>query len=202
MQTLDKPPSCLYQAMQTRETFSKAFYTMMWIICALWLVVAHDLSEDRYMADVTENLFWLFCSTLRVVLKMFVRLFWVKASESLKKISRSYLQRRKMEKQRQKEPFTTRECLNYKKSSQLLPLCCHWYEIRCCGNVLAIILLWGRKDIENFSKKLYTHKMKNKRRSRDEHQHLRHYSQTRSSVPVANELMNSFTEKWFRLLIQ
>ena len=28
------------------------------------------------------------------------------------------------------------------------------------------------------------------------------YSQTRSSVPVANELMNSFTEKWFRLLIQ
>ena len=123
MQTLDKPPSCLYQAMQTRETFSKAYYTMMWIICALWLVVAHDLSEDRYMADVTENLFWLFCSTLRVVLKMFVRLFWVKASESLKKISRSYLQRRKMEKQRQKEPFTTRECLNYKKSSQLLPSC-------------------------------------------------------------------------------
>ena len=37
------------------------------------------------MADVTENLFSLFCSTLRLVLKMFVRLFWVKASESLKK---------------------------------------------------------------------------------------------------------------------
>ena len=29
-----------------------------------------------------------------------------------------------------------------------------------------------------------------------------YYSQTKSSVPVANELMNSFTEKWFRLLIQ
>ena len=28
------------------------------------------------------------------------------------------------------------------------------------------------------------------------------YSQTRSSVPVANELMNLFTEKCFRLLIQ
>ena len=123
MQTLDKPPSCLYQATQTRETFSKAYYTMMWIICALWLVVAHDLSEDRYMADVTENLFWLFCSTLRVVLKMFVRLFRVKASESLKKISRTYLQRRKMEKQRQKEPFTTWECLNYKKSSIQFPSC-------------------------------------------------------------------------------
>ena len=31
---------------------------------------------------------------------------------------------------------------------------------------------------------------------------LSSYSQTRSSVPVANELMNSITEKWFRLLIQ
>ena len=30
----------------------------------------------------------------------------------------------------------------------------------------------------------------------------RHYSQTRWSVPVANELINSLTEKWFRLLIQ
>ena len=28
------------------------------------------------------------------------------------------------------------------------------------------------------------------------------YSQTRSSVPVANKLMNSLMEKWFRLLIQ
>ena len=28
------------------------------------------------------------------------------------------------------------------------------------------------------------------------------YSQTRWSVPVANELINSLTEKWFRLLIQ
>ena len=34
------------------------FYTMMWIIRALWLVVAHDLSEDRYMDDVKENFFF------------------------------------------------------------------------------------------------------------------------------------------------
>ena len=56
-------------------------------------------------------------------LKMFVRLFRIKASESLKNISRSYLQRRKMEKQGQKEPLTTWECQNYKKSSQQLPSC-------------------------------------------------------------------------------
>ena len=34
------------------------FYTMMWIIRALWLVVAHDLSEDRYMDDVTGSFFF------------------------------------------------------------------------------------------------------------------------------------------------
>ena len=54
------------------------------------------------------NLFSLFCSTWRAVLKMFVRLFRIKASESLeKRLSKSYLQRRKMEERREKELFAT-----------------------------------------------------------------------------------------------
>ena len=53
-------------------------YTMMWILRAVWLVVAHDPLDD-----VTGNLFSLFCSTWRAVLKMFVRLFQI--SESLEK---------------------------------------------------------------------------------------------------------------------
>ena len=32
------------------------FYTMMWVLRVLWLAVAHDLSEYRYMDDVTRNL--------------------------------------------------------------------------------------------------------------------------------------------------
>ena len=40
-----------------------------------------------------------------------------------KKFSRSYLQRRKMEKRRPKKLLTTWQCLNYKKSSQQLPSC-------------------------------------------------------------------------------
>ena len=36
------------------------------------------------MDDVTRNLFSLFCSTRGAVLNMFVRLFWIKASEILK----------------------------------------------------------------------------------------------------------------------
>ena len=51
----------------------------------LWLVVAYDLSEYRYIDDVTGNLFSLFCSTWGAVLKMFVRLFRIKASKSLEK---------------------------------------------------------------------------------------------------------------------
>ena len=47
----------------------------------------HDLSEYRYMDDVTRNLVCLFCSTWRAVLKMFVRLFRIKASEILEKSS-------------------------------------------------------------------------------------------------------------------
>ena len=52
---------------------------------ALWLVVAHDLSE--YMDDVMQNLFSLFGSTWWTVLKMFVKLLRIKASELLEKSS-------------------------------------------------------------------------------------------------------------------
>ena len=59
----------------------------MWKLRALWLAVAHDLSEYSYLDDVTRNLVCLFCSTWRAVLKMFVRLFRIKASEILEKSS-------------------------------------------------------------------------------------------------------------------
>ena len=39
------------------------------------------------MVDVLGNLFSLFCSTWRLVLKMFVRFFRIKASESLSDIN-------------------------------------------------------------------------------------------------------------------
>ena len=58
---------------------------MMWMLHALWLVVAYDLLEYRYMDDITGNLFTLFCWTWHAVLKMFLRLFWIKGSESLQK---------------------------------------------------------------------------------------------------------------------
>ena len=50
----------------------------------MFLVVAHDLLEYRYVDDVMRNLFLLFCSTFTVVI-MFVRLFQAKASENFEK---------------------------------------------------------------------------------------------------------------------
>ena len=62
------------------------YYTMMWMLRALWLVVAYDLSEDRYMDDVTRNLFTLFCSEHgAAVLNMFV--VRIKASDILERYS-------------------------------------------------------------------------------------------------------------------
>ena len=58
---------------------------MMWMLHALWLVVAYDLLEYRDMDDISGNLFTLFCWTWHAVLKMFLRLFWIKGSESLQK---------------------------------------------------------------------------------------------------------------------
>ena len=95
------------------EILTQKLYTMMWMLRALWLVVAHDLSEYRYMDDVTRNLFSLFCSTWRVVLNMFVRLSRIKASEILENV--------------QLEPFTskkngetgTKRALDYFRMSKL-----------------------------------------------------------------------------------
>ena len=65
------------------------------------------------MDVVRGNLFSLFCSTWRAVLKMFVRLFRIKASEILEKSSTGAIyKKKKMEKRGQKELLTTLECLN------------------------------------------------------------------------------------------
>ena len=99
---------------------SISFYKMMWMLRALWLVVAHNLLE--YMDNVTEDLFYLFFfSTWRAVLKMFVRLRWIKQVKVSK--NQELFTTKKMVKWRQKELLTTWECLNCKKSLQQLPSC-------------------------------------------------------------------------------
>ena len=103
--------------------YSKTHYTMMWMLRALWLVVAHDLLRYRYMDDVRGNLFPLICSTSRAVLKMFVRLFRIKASESLvKSLSRAIYKEEKW-RTRDKKNSWLLENASKKKSSQQLTSC-------------------------------------------------------------------------------
>ena len=71
-----------------------------------------------------------------------------------KKISRSYLQTRKMEKWRQKEFLTTWECLNCKKSSQQFPSSA--IARRDSNSLFCIMLSRLRlKKRLNYNKKLY-----------------------------------------------
>ena len=66
---------------------------------ALWLVVAHVPLEYRYMDNVKGNSFSLFCSIENV---------WEIISEQVKaskKFSRSYVQRRKIKKRKQKSSW-------------------------------------------------------------------------------------------------
>ena len=92
--------------------------------------------------------------------------FWIKASEiPRKKFNRSYLPYRKMEKRGQKELLTTLECLNYKKSSQLLPSCfIAMRDSPFCKMFSPLFCFEQKKTLRNFSKKLSTIKIKEKKR--------------------------------------
>ena len=114
------------------------------------------------MDVVRGNLFSLFCSTWRAVLKMFVRLFRIKASEILEKSSTGAIyKKKKMEKRGQKELLTTLECLNYKKSSQQLPSCfIAMRDSPFCKMFSPLFCFEQEKTLKNFSKKLYTNTIK------------------------------------------
>ena len=59
------------------------------------------------MDDVTGNLFNLFCSKWRAVLKILVRLFRIKQVKASKKVKQELFTRGKMEKGKQKEFLIT-----------------------------------------------------------------------------------------------
>ena len=59
--------------------------------------MGHELLEYRYMDDVTGNLFNLFCSKWRAVLKILVRLFRIKQVKASKKDKQELFTKRKNE---------------------------------------------------------------------------------------------------------
>ena len=101
----------------------------MWMLRALWLVVAHDLFEYTYMDDVTGKLvFFVSYNMARGFEKIFeiIRIKHVNA--------------------RQKEFSPTWECLTYKKFLQ--GIVCHRYErLAVLQNFFVIILLWASEEV-------------------------------------------------------
>ena len=143
----------------------------MWMLGALWLVVAHDLSEYRYMDDVTRNLFSLFCSTWRAVLKMFVGLFRIKASEILEKSSTrgNYNRKKKWRKGDKKKTLDYFRMPKLREIFTTAAIVFHRYERLAVLQMFSPLFCFEQeKTLKNFSKKLYTIKRKKKRRSRDE----------------------------------
>ena len=124
-------------------------YTMMWMLRALWLVVALDLSWYRHMDDVTETCF-LFVQHGARFWKCSWDYFGLKQAKASKKnVSRNYLQRRKMEKMRRTDLLFNLRMPKLQEIFTTVAIVCHHYErFAVLPNVFAIILLWARKDVE------------------------------------------------------
>ena len=138
---------------------------MMWTLRTLWLVVAHDLLEYRYMDDVTANLLSLFCSTWHAVLKMFVRLFRIEASESFGKSLAGAIYKDETWRNGDQKSYWLLDNAYYKKSSQQLPSCVlATRDSLFCKMFSPLFFFEQEKTVKNFSKKLYTSKTKKKLR--------------------------------------
>ena len=117
------------------------------------------------MDDVTGNLFSLFCSTRHAVLKMFVRLFRIEASESFGKSLAGTIYKEEKWRNGDLKILTTGQCLNYKKSSQQLPSCVFATRDSLFCKMFSLLFFFEQeKTVKNFSKKLYTSKIKKKLR--------------------------------------
>ena len=114
-----------------------AIYTIMWKLPALWLVVAHDLLEYRYIVDVTGDLFSLFCSTWRAVLKMFVRLCRIKASENLEKSLAGAIYKKEKWRNRDKKSSWLLENAKLREIFTTVAIVCH-----CCQR-LAVLQMFS-----------------------------------------------------------
>ena len=94
------------------------------------------------MDDVTGNLCSLFCSTWRAVLKMFVRLFRIKASEGLEKNLAIAIYREKWRKGEKKSSLQLKNPYKLQKIFTTVAIVSHCYErLAVLQNIFAIILL-------------------------------------------------------------
>ena len=113
------------------------------------------------MDDVTGNLFSLFCSTWHAVLKMFVRLFRIEASESFGKSLAGAIYKE------ENGETETKKAIDYLTMPKLqqLPSCVFATRDSLFCKMFSLLFFFEQeKTVKNFSKKLYASKIKKKLR--------------------------------------
>ena len=142
-------------------------YTMMRMLRALWLVIAHDLLEYRHVDAVTGNFFSLFCSTWRAFLKIFVILLRIK-SESLEKSVAGAIYKEENGELETKRVLDNLRMPKLQEIFTTVAIVCHRWNPLFCKLFLHYSALSNKRRWKTFRKELYTKKIMKKRKSRDE----------------------------------
>ena len=127
--------------------------------------MGHELLEYRYMDDVTGNLFNLFCSKWRAVLKILVRLFRIKQVKASKKDKQELFTKRKNEERETKRVLDNLRKLKLQEIFTTVAIASCVIATRdslFCKMFSPLFWFEQEKTLKNYSKKLYASKIKKK----------------------------------------
>ena len=127
--------------------------------------MGHELLEYRYMDDVTGNLFNLFCSKWRAVLKILVRLFRIKQVKASKKAKQELFTKRHNEEREKKRVLDNLRKLKLQEIFTTLAIASCVIATRdslFCKMFSPLFWFEQEKTLKNYSKKLHASKIKKK----------------------------------------
>ena len=127
--------------------------------------MGHELLEYRYMDDVTGNLFNLFCSKWRAVLKILVRLFRIKQVKASKKAKQELFTKRKNEERETKRVLDSLRKLKLQEIFTTVVIASCVIATRdslFCKMFSPLFWFEQEKTLKHYSKKLYASKIKKK----------------------------------------
>ena len=117
------------------------------------------------MDDVTGNLFNLFCSKWRAVLKILVRLFRIKQVKASKKVKQELFTKRKIEERETKRVLDNLRKLKLQEIFTTVAIASCVIATRdslFCKMFSPLFWFEQEKTLKNYSKKLYASKIKKK----------------------------------------
>ena len=127
--------------------------------------MGHEPLEYRYMDDVTGNLFNLFCSKWRAVLKILVRLFRIKQVKASKKAKQELFTKRKNGERETKRVLDNLRKLKLQEIFTTLAIASCVIATRdslFCKMFSPLFWFEQEKTLKSYSKKLYASTIKRK----------------------------------------